>query len=73
MPYSLKVSHLAACETIEAFDWYESQRLGLGVEFLVELDDLYDTLLLNPLTYSYYEKPVRQGKVKRFPYSVVYD
>jgi hypothetical protein len=27
----------------------------------------------NPKTHSYYEKPVRQGSLKRFPYVVVYE
>jgi len=24
-------------------------------------------------TYAYYDKPVREGKIKRFPYTVVYE
>ena len=43
------------------------------MEFLQELKKIYTTLQRNPDTYSYYEKPVRQGKVERFPYTVVYE
>jgi toxin ParE1/3/4 len=73
MRYNIELRSLAALEVIEAFDWYEEQRAGLGEEFLYELDEFYKGLLDNPKTHSYYEKPVRQGKIKRFPYLVVYE
>ena len=68
--YKIEVRLLANVEIIEAYDWYESQRGGLGAEFLNELDQFYKVLLDNPRTYSYYEEPIRQGKVNRFPYLV---
>jgi hypothetical protein len=73
MQYKIEFRPLAAMEVIEAYDWYESQREGLGLELLDAVETFYDTLLRNPFTYSYYEEPVRQGKLKRFPYAVVYE
>ena len=73
MPFSIEIRPLAAMEIIEAFDWYELQREGLGAEFLNELENFYASLQLNPESYSYYIKPIRQGKIKRFPYVVVYE
>lgn len=73
MEYRLEIRPLATIEIIEAYDWYEKQREGLGKDFLNELDIFYNSLLRNPHTYSYYEKPVREGKVSRFPYVVVYE
>ncbi len=73
MAYKIEVLRLAAIEIIEAFDWYETQKESLGFDFLDELDQFYKTLLRNPHTYSYYEKPVREGKIKHFPYTVVYE
>jgi len=73
MQYSLEIRPLATIEIIEAYDWYESQREGLGLEFLNELEQFYSNLLNNPLTHSFYEKPVREGKINRFPYLVVYE
>ena len=73
MVFKLEIRPLAAVEVFEAFDWYELQRDGLGVEFLEELESFYDSLLRNPTSYSYYDKPVRQGKMKRFPYTVVFE
>ena len=71
--YKLELRSLAALEVIEAFDWYELQRQGLGIDFLNELEIFYQKLLQNPHTRSYYQKPVHSGKIERFPYVVVYE
>jgi toxin ParE1/3/4 len=73
MPSKIELRPLATIEVIEAYDWYELQREGLGLEFLNELDVFYASLQRNANTYSYYEKPVREGKMNRFPYTVVYE
>ncbi len=73
MGYKLEFRPLATTDVIEGYDWYESKRQGLGLEFLNALEDFYDALLRNPFTYSYLDEPVRQGNVKRFPYVVVYE
>ena len=73
MQYKIEVRPLATIEIIEAYDWYDLQREELGLEFLHELEVFYESLLKNPKTYSYFEKPVREGKINRFPYTVVYE
>ena len=73
MVYKIEIRPFAALEIIEAFDWYETQQVGLGLKFLAEIELFYSTLLVNPYVYSYYEKPVRQGLLKKFPYQVVYE
>lgn len=73
MVYKLLIRPLAANEIIDASDWYNEQKEGLGNEFIVELDAFFNTLLLNPSVYSYFEKPVRQGKIDRFPYIIIYE
>jgi toxin ParE1/3/4 len=73
MPYKLEIRPLATLEIIEAYDWYESKREGLGIEFLDALESFFDSLQRNPFTYSYYDEPVRQGKMSRFPYVIVYE
>ena len=73
MPYNIEIRPLAAIEIIEAYDWYENVHEGLGTDFLIELENFFESLQRNPNTYSYYEKPVRQGGLNRFPYVVVYE
>ena len=58
MANKIEIRPLATIEIIEAYDWYELQREGLGIEFLMELEIFYTTLQRNPDTYSYYQKPV---------------
>ncbi len=36
MAYKIEIRPLAAIEILEAYDWYELQREGLGMEFLME-------------------------------------
>ena len=73
MAYNLEIRPLAVIEVLEAFDWYELQREGLGADFLEELDAFYASMLRNPSSYGFYDKPVRQGKINRFPYLVVFE
>jgi hypothetical protein len=73
MLYRIEIRPLAAMEVIEAYDWYELQKEGLGADFLQGLETFYNALQHNPHTYAYYYKPVREGKITRFPYTVVYE
>jgi toxin ParE1/3/4 len=73
MAYKLEIRPLAAMEVLEAYDWYELQREGLGAEFLDELEMFYTGILRNPTSYGFYDKAVRQGKMNRFPYVVVFE
>ena len=45
MPYKIEIRPLAAIEILEAYDWYELQREGLGLEYLEELE-YFTTLYL---------------------------
>jgi len=73
MAYKLEIRPLAVIEVLEAFDWYELQREGLGADFLEELDVFYASMLRNPSSYGFYDKTVRQGRINRFPYLVVFE
>jgi toxin ParE1/3/4 len=73
MPHKIEIRPLAKVEIFEAYDWYDAQREGLGLEFLDELEAFYKSLDRNPFSYSYYDEPVRQGRLKRFPYTVVFE
>jgi plasmid stabilization system protein ParE len=55
-----------------AFEWYESQRAGLGEEFLTavreKLEAVRDYPGANPIIY----RDVRRAVVSRFPYLIFY-
>jgi toxin ParE1/3/4 len=71
--YTVELRPLAAIEILEAYDWYETQQSGLGSKFLNALDLFFTGLATNPFAFSYYEKPLREGMIKKFPYLVVFE
>jgi len=54
------------------FDWYESQRPGLGDEFLVSLRERLETIRGFPETFPVLYRDIRRAVVSRFPYVVFY-
>ena len=71
--YSLIIKDRALRMTLEAYDWYEVQKKGLGEEFLAELDTSYKKIQTHPTFYSIIKKNYRQVSLKRFPYVIVYE
>lgn len=55
-----------------AFEWYEKERPGLGLEFLDELRAAYSRIAAGPLRYQELRSGVRRALLKRFPYAVYF-
>lgn len=75
----MKVTFLpsADLEATEAALWYDQRRLGLGDEFLIELQDALHRIAESPLSHPRSEAysgahEVRRCLLKRFPYLVIY-
>ena len=62
-------------DVIEAAEWYDTQRAGLGDEFVEEILALFDALEVNPLLHCrrHPTKNIRWRYPKRFPYRVIYE
>ncbi|MFC4870559.1 type II toxin-antitoxin system RelE/ParE family toxin [Negadavirga shengliensis] len=72
-PYNFRLSGEAEADVYESYLWYESQRKGLGEEFLDALDAAGQAIGDDPMTYRIrYKKIVRAFVVDRFPYLVLY-
>jgi plasmid stabilization system protein ParE len=57
----------------DAYDWYESQRAGLGGEFLAALTSTRDRVLDYPYSYPVLHRDVRRVLLpRRFPYGLFY-
>lgn len=56
----------------EAFDWYEAQRTGLGIDFAAEVQRVFDRIAANPLLHGVVLQDVRKAVAHRFPYSIYY-
>lgn len=74
---SLKIdfSKRATVEIDEAYNWYESQLLGLGNAFLEELEKSVAKISSNPTYYGFADetKTIRDLLVKPYPYLIVYE
>lgn len=55
-----------------AFDWYEREQPGLGLEFLDELRAAYDRIVDGPFKYPQLRSNTRRALLERFPYSVFF-
>ncbi|MGB6063304.1 MAG: type II toxin-antitoxin system RelE/ParE family toxin [Desulfomonilaceae bacterium] len=62
----------ARAEFDEAFDWYERQRPGLGVDFVAHVQAVFDEITARPEMYAAVLEDIRRATVRRFPYSVFY-
>ena len=62
----------ASAEFIEATSWYDSKRLGLGLEFIAEIDRCISLASINPLQFAIVKEGIRRVVANRFPYSVYF-
>lgn len=74
MSRRLELHEGAKAEVGEAARWYESERRGLGLEFMAALDHAFEDLLFMPEMWPLWREglPWRRARVKRFPYVVFY-
>ena len=73
MPYTIALQPGAEDDTDDIYDWYESQREGLGALFLNELSIYYSKLELNPEIFGKTGKHCRQAAMHRFPFIIIYE
>ncbi|MBM4310248.1 MAG: type II toxin-antitoxin system RelE/ParE family toxin [Deltaproteobacteria bacterium] len=62
----------AEAEMAEAFDWYENRVPGLGSEFLLCVDAVFNAILRSPQQFPQIHKIVRRALTRRFPYEVFF-
>lgn len=63
----------AGRELVEAFEWYEGERVGLGKEFLVAIAAVIRGLRREPGRFRVVGRRTRRALVKRFPYMLLFD
>jgi toxin ParE1/3/4 len=62
----------AQAEFDEAFDYYEGQQPGLGVDFVERVQRVFDRIAANPQLHGLVFADIRKAVVTRFPYCVFY-
>ena len=62
----------AEAEIADAFDWYEERVPGLGGEFLLCVDAVFNSILRNPLHFPRVHRTARRAITRRFPYEIFF-
>jgi plasmid stabilization system protein ParE len=68
----LVVRSQAIAELVEARDWFDAQRSGLGQEFVMEVDLTLSEVHARPESFPAVYGEKRRAIVHRFPYGVLF-
>ncbi len=63
----------AGQDLVDAYDWYEDRRSGLGEELLSCVDACVELICRAPEMYSTVHENYRRALPRRFPYAVFYE
>lgn len=69
---TLILHHQAEADVLEAFHWYESKRVGLGEEFVDELNAAFERVTEAPASFPIVYGVLRRAVLRRFPYLVYF-
>jgi plasmid stabilization system protein ParE len=73
MAAELIIAPEAEQDSADAYDWYESQRIGLGDDFLGRVEACIQRICRMPETHAVVFEGYRRALVRRFPYAVFYE
>ncbi len=62
----------ARLEFDKAGDWYEKEQVGLGMEFLVEIQLLVQRITDTPEKFPMHYRDIRKAVARRFPYCIYF-
>jgi toxin ParE1/3/4 len=62
----------AAADLVEAVEWYDARRGGLGGDFLTAVRAVLTTIEDSPERFLIVRGDVRRAPLRRFPYAVFY-
>lgn len=69
----VRLARLAQGDVVQARDWYEAQRIGLGVRFIDAMNRVLTRVGDNPVVFPVVHGHVRRAFVGRFPYDVYFE
>lgn len=71
--YEIILSPEAEEELISSMEFYEQKMLGLGEDFVLEVDNTFDRIKINPEQFpKIKKKQVRKAWLKRFPFGIYF-
>jgi plasmid stabilization system protein ParE len=73
MSYQLILRKEIREEIASAFNWHENKKVGLGEEFLDELERAFNLLQTKPKYFGFVNQHQRRLLLKNFPYRIIYE
>lgn len=70
--YAIEAEPAVEADVEAAFNWYEAEEPGLGLEFLEELRAAYHRIRDQPFGYQDLRSGIRRALTHRFPYAVFF-
>ena len=70
--FSLTFHPKAEKEYLESVAWYEDALIGLGQEFVDEIETTFDHISKNPFLFPVKKIKHREAVVKKFPFVIVF-
>lgn len=73
--FSVVLTREAREDIFQAYNYYEEISTGLGDDFLLILEQYYNTLQDNPYLYGYTDKrkTLRDVAILRFPFVIIFE
>jgi len=72
MSYLLYLQTAAISDLQAAFDWYETQKSGLGHEFLNAIGEMLKKVEQSPMIFAQVHNLKRRAALQQFPYNIIY-
>ena len=72
MSYAIRLREEAELDLEEAASWYESQRPGLGGDFLDTVLEVLTSIEQSPMTYPIVHRDTHRAVLPKFPFSIFY-
>jgi toxin ParE1/3/4 len=69
---SVTLTPSAEADVARAYQWYEGQRGGLGLEFVQRVDEAVARIERNPLAHAKLIDEARRVNLRQFPYGLWY-
>ena len=73
MVYKLALRSEAERSIDLGIEWYENQKSGLGLRFLLEVEKYLKKITEHPKHYQVRRKPYREAPLKVFPFVIIYE
>ena len=72
MQYKLVITNSAQNDILDAANWYEEQKTGLGELLILSIDKCIALIIKNPFSFALIFLQIRRANTKKFPYSLFY-